>query len=104
MEINVITHLVSEAKSDNYEYEDAYGEKQVVKSKGLFLMTEDGIFLGSLSPDIINLKVGDTVVEHAIRWRSRRSGFIIMDGNSERIKDRNSFWIDVKNPLTNRFE
>lgn len=102
VETAVATFLVSESKEDNYEYKNTFGKIEKVKTKGLFLMTEEGYFIGSLNPEI-KYEIGSRVSENDVRWRSRKSGFILMDGNSERLKDRNRFWVDVKNPLTKKF-
>lgn len=97
--------LVSESLSDKYIYKNAYGDEQIVTNSGLFLMTEDGNFLGNISPESIPfVKKGEFVYYSDIRWRSRRSGFIAMDFNNPRVKDIHRFWIDIKNPITKRFQ
>ncbi len=71
----------------------------------LFLKNNEGVNIGDLAPECWEFaREFDTLQESDIRWRSRGSGFIIMDFQSPRLKDINRFWVEVKNPETKRFE
>ncbi len=101
---NTFDILILESIKENVVYENAYGQKQTVPNKGLFAMTEDGYFLGNISPESSKTFKKDDVVSSAdIRWRSKNSGFIILDSNSPRLKDLRKFWVDIKDKTTKRF-
>ena len=102
---NNITLLVVEATEDNFKYNTTEGVTQTVKTKGLFLKTPEGNFVGTVSEESLKFaSLKGNVSLSDIRWVSRRSGFILMDYDSPRLKDPNRFFVDIKNPETKRFE